>query len=475
MSETPGKLKLGALVALVVGSMIGGGIFSLPQNMAASADVGAVLIGWVITAIGMLTLAFVFQTLANRKPDLDGGVYAYAKAGFGDYMGFSSAWGYWISAWLGNVGYFVLLFSTLGYFFPIFGEGNTPAAVIGASVLLWAVHFLVLRGIKEAAFINLVTTVAKVVPLVLFVLIALFAFKLDIFTADIWGVKNPDLGSVMNQVRNMMLVTVWVFIGIEGASIFSSRAEKRSDVGKATVIGFITVLLFLMLVNVLSLGIMTQPELAKLQNPSMAAVLEHVVGHWGAVLISVGLIISLLGALLSWVLLCAEIMFAAAKDHTMPEFLRKENANHVPVNALWLTNAMVQLFLVITLFSASTYLSLIYLATSMILVPYLWSAAYALLLAVRGETYETALAERKKDLFIGAIALVYAIWLLYAGGTKYLLLSALLYAPGAILFAKAKRELGKPIFTNVEKLIFAAVVIGALVAAYGLYDGFLTL
>ncbi|MDW9402520.1 arginine-ornithine antiporter [Pseudomonas soli] len=475
MSDSPGKLKLGALVALVVGSMIGGGIFSLPQNMAASAGVGAVLIGWAITAVGMLTLAFVFQTLANRKPDLDGGVYAYAKAGFGDYMGFSSAWGYWISAWLGSVGYFVLLFSTLGYFFPVFGEGNTPAAVIGASVLLWAVHFLVLRGIKEAAFINLVTTVAKVVPLALFALICLFAFKLDVFTADIWAVGTPELGSVMNQVRNMMLVTVWVFIGIEGASIFSSRAEKRSDVGKATVIGFITVLLFLVLVNVLSLGVMTQPELAKLQNPSMAAVLEHVVGHWGAVLISVGLIISLLGAPLSWVLLCAEIMFAAAKDHTMPEFLRRENANHVPANALWLTNAMVQIFLVITLFSNSTYLSLIYLATSMILVPYLWSAAYAFLLAWRNETYEQALAERKKDLIIGGIALLYAIWLLYAGGVKYLLLSALLYAPGAILFAKAKREVGQPIFTSVEKLIFAAVVAGALLAAYGLYDGFLTL
>ncbi len=475
MSDSSGKLKLGALVALVVGSMIGGGIFSLPQNMAASAGVGAVLIGWAITAVGMLTLAFVFQTLANRKPDLDGGVYAYAKAGFGDYMGFSSAWGYWISAWLGNVGYFVLLFSTLGYFFPIFGEGNTPAAIIGASVLLWAVHFLVLRGIKEAAFINLVTTVAKVVPLLLFALICLFAFKLDIFTADIWAVGTPELGSVMNQVRNMMLVTVWVFIGIEGASIFSSRAEKRSDVGKATVIGFVTVLLFLVLVNVLSLGIMTQPELAKLQNPSMAAVLEHVVGHWGAVLISVGLIISLLGALLSWVLLCAEIMFAAAKDHTMPEFLRRENAKQVPANALWLTNAMVQIFLVITLFSNSTYLSLIYLATSMILVPYLWSAAYAFLLAWRSETYEQALAERKKDLIIGGIALLYAVWLLYAGGVKYLLLSALLYAPGAILFAKAKREVGQPVFTNVEKLIFAAVVIGALMAAFGLYDGFLTL
>jgi arginine:ornithine antiporter/lysine permease len=475
MSATPGKLKLGALVALVVGSMIGGGIFSLPQNMAASAGVGAILIGWAITAVGMLTLAFVFQTLANRKPDLDGGVYVYAKAGFGDYMGFSSAWGYWISAWLGNVGYFVLLFSTLGYFFPVFGEGNTVAAIIGSSVLLWAVHFLVLRGIREAAFINLVTTVAKIVPLLLFVLITLFAFKLDIFSADIWGSGNANLGSVMNQMRNMMLVTVWVFIGIEGASIFSARAEKRSDVGKATILGFVTVLLLLVLVNVLSLGIMTQPELAKLPNPSMAAVLEHVVGHWGAVLISIGLIVSLLGALLSWVLLCAEILFAAARDHTMPAFLRKENANHVPANALWLTNAMVQLFLIITLFSASTYLSLIYLATSMILVPYLWSAAYALLLAVRGETYENALGERRKDLIIAGISLTYAIWLLYAGGLKYLLLSALLYAPGAILFAKARFETGKPVFTAVEKLIFVAVVIGALIAAYSLYSGFLSL
>lgn len=475
MPDSTQKLRLGALVALVVGSMVGGGIFSLPQNMAASAGVGAVLIGWAITAVGMLTLAFVFQTLANRKPELDSGVYAYAKAGFGDYMGFSSAWGYWISAWLGNVSYFVLLFSTLGYFFPVFGEGNTVPAVIGASLVLWGVHFLVLRGIKEATFINTVTTIAKMVPLLLFIVIAAIAFKFEVFTADIWGLGNPDLGSVMNQVRNMMLVTVWVFIGIEGASVYSARAEKRSDVGKATVIGFVGVLLLLMLVNVLSLGIMNQAELAGLKNPSMAYVLEHVVGRWGAVFIAIGLVVSLAGALLSWTLLCAEILFAAARDHTMPEFLRKENANQVPANALWLTNGLIQLFLVITLFSSSTYLSLLYLATSMILVPYLWSAAYAVLLTVRGESYEQERGQRNKDLLIGSIALVYAIWLLYAGGIQYLLLSALLYAPGALLFAKAKRELGQPIFTGVEKIIFTAVLIGAAIAAYGLYDGTLSL
>jgi arginine:ornithine antiporter/lysine permease len=476
MTEQPNKLKLGALTALVVGSMIGGGIFSLPQNMAASAGAGAVLIGWAITGVGMLMLAFVFQTLANRKPELDSGVYAYAKAGFGDYMGFSSAWGYWISAFLGNVSYFVLLFSTLGYFFPdLFGEGNTPIAIVCASVLLWGVHFLVLRGIKEAAFINQITTVAKIVPLVVFIIVAIFAFKLDVFTADIWGKGSPDLGSVMNQVRGMMLVTVWVFIGIEGASVYSARAEKRSDVGKATVVGFAGTLLLLVLINVLSMGIMSQPELAGLKNPSMAGVLEHVVGRWGAIFISVGLLISLAGALLSWTLLCAEILFSAAKDHTMPAFIRKENANHVPANALWLTNGLIQIFLIITLFSSSTYLSLLYLATSMILVPYLWSAAYAALLAFRGETYTKGDGRRTKDLLIAAVACVYAVWLIYAAGVQYLLLSALLYAPGAILFAKAKREVGKPVFTSLEKIIFIGVLAGAGAAAYGLYAGLLTL
>lgn len=390
-------------------------------------------------------------------------------------MGFSSAWGYWISAWIGNVSYMVLLFSTLGLFFPAFGEGNTGLAIACASVLLWAIHFLVLRGIREAAFLNLITTIAKVVPLVLFIVLAALAFRFDIFVADFWGKGNLELGSVMNQVRGMMLVTVWVFIGIEGANIYSARAQDRRDIGKATVIGFYGVLLLLVLVNVLSMGIMSQPELAALKNPSMAGVLEHVVGRWGALLVSVGLIVSLLGGLLAWTLLCAEILFAGARDHTMPAFLRKENARQVPSNALWLSNGLIQLMLVITLFNDATYLKLLYLATSMILVPYFWSAAYAVLVSWRGESYENEPGERRKDLLIALVALLYAAWLLYAGGVQYLLLSALLYAPGALLFARARRECGQPVFTLLEKLIFAGVLIGALIAAYGLYDGFLTL
>ncbi|MFW2177280.1 MULTISPECIES: arginine-ornithine antiporter [unclassified Moraxella] len=469
------KLKLGALTALVVGSMIGGGIFSLPQNMASGAGAGATLIGWAITAVGMLMLAFVFQNLALHKPELDNGVYAYAKAGFGNYLGFSSAWGYWISAWIGNVSYLVLLFGTLGYFFPILGEGNTPIAIVCASILLWLVHLLVLRGIKEAAFINLVTTIAKIVPLLTFIVLVGLAFKADVFNTDFWGNADANLGSVTNQVKSMMLVTVWVFIGIEGASVYSARAEKRSDVGKATVMGFFGVLALLVLVNVLSLGVMSRPELAELKNPSMASVLQHVVGSWGAAFISIGLIISLTGALLSWVLLSGEILFSAAKDHTMPNFFGKENKNGVPANALWVSNGAIQLFLIITLFSSSSYLQLLYLATSMILMPYFFSTAYAVKLALTGDGYETDSRHKTRDLVIGVVAMVYSMWLLYAAGAKYLLLSALLYAPGAIVYYIARRENNKLVFTNIEKVYFALSVIGAIVAAIGLFNGSLEL
>src|SRR5690606_37719114 len=196
------KLRLGALTALVIGSMVGSGVFSLPQNMAAGAGPLAVMIGWGITAIGMLALVFIYQSLATRKPELDAGPYAYAKAGFGPFIGFNSAWGYWISAWVGNVSYAVIVFSALSYFYPAFGDGNTWQAVLGASVLLWLIHILVLAGVRQAAIVNLAVTVAKIAPIILFIGIVAVAFKVDVFSADFSGLGNAGLGSVMNQVKS---------------------------------------------------------------------------------------------------------------------------------------------------------------------------------------------------------------------------------------------------------------------------------
>jgi arginine:ornithine antiporter/lysine permease len=459
--QAPHKLGLRLLVALVVGSILGSGIFGLPQNMAAGAGAGAILIGWTVTGIGMLLLVRVYQTLSLRKPELDNGVYAYARELSGEYVGFNSAWGYWVSAWIGNVGYLVAAFGALGYFFPIFGTGNSPAAIAGASIVLWVIHLLVLRGIQGAAVLNAVVTLAKIVPLLLFILLVAMAFQIDTFRLDFWG--NAELGSVLDQVKSTMLVTVWVFIGIEGASVYSARARKREDVGRATVIGFLICLFLLMSVSLLSLGVLNQPTLAGLKNPSMAGVLEGAVGTWGAVLIYLGLIVSVGGGFLAWMLLAAESLFTPASDGVMPKWLGQPNAKGVPANALWLTNGMVQLFLILTLFSKASYLALISLSTAMILLPYLFSAVYGLSLAWRGG--DSKALRRRAEMLIAALATLYCVWLLYAAGFKYLLLSALLYAPGVLLYAWAKRQRQERVFSPWEWAILAALIVLAGIAA----------
>ncbi len=467
-------LGLAALTAIVVGSMIGSGIFALPSQMAGVAAPGPLLIGWVITGVGMLMLAFVFQTLASRKPDVDGGVYGYARAGFGNYIGFTSAFGYWMSAWVGNVAYLVLLFSTLGYFFPSFEGGATVPAIIGASIVLWIVHAMILRGVQTAALVNVVVTVAKVVPIVVFIAIAAVGFKAGLFTADFWGkavqIDGAPLGDTMTQVKSMMLVTVWVFIGIEGAAVYSQRAAKRKDVGRATVLGFAGVLALLLLVNLLAYGLMAQADLAGVADPSMAGVLEHEVGSWGAAFISIGLIISLLGALIAWVLLCVEILRLPALENVMPKALAKENAHGAPATALWLTNLCVQALLLWTLANSSTYTNLVFLATSLILLPYLWSAAYQVLLAVRGETYESG-GGRARDLIIGVVALCYAVWLVYAGGLQYLLIAAVFYLVGTAAYIWARKESRLPTFTKGEFAVFGVVAVTSVVAIAMLATG----
>ncbi|QIB33640.1 basic amino acid/polyamine antiporter [Ancylobacter pratisalsi] len=474
-APTQQKFALPTLTAMVVGSMVGAGIFSLPQTFGRVTGGLGAIIAWCIAGGGMLMLAFVFQTLARRKPALDAGVYAYAKAGFGDYLGFLSALGYWTVCCLGNVSYWVLIKSTLGALFPVFGDGNTVTAVALSSMGVWLVHFMILRGVKQAATLNTIVTVAKIIPILVFLGVVALAFKADLFAANFDGGPLLAAEGLFTQVRGTMLVTVFVFVGIEGASVYSRFAKKRSDVGLATLLGFLGVLCLLVLVTLLSYGIMARAELAGLRNPSMAGVLQAVVGPWGAVFVSVGLIVSVLGAYLSWSLLAAEVLFSAARTETMPVFLAAENRNKVPFAALWLTNLLIQIFLIMTLFAEQAFLLALKLTSSMILLPYLLTAAYALKLAVTGESYgpqpDGQAKGRAGDLARAALATLYTAGLVYAGGLTFLLLSLVIYAPGTALFFLAQRERGQRVFTPVEGFIFAVAAAGAVLAVYGLATG----
>jgi arginine:ornithine antiporter/lysine permease len=461
LEKTSDKLSLPRLAALVVGSIVGGGVFNLPSDMSRHAGSGAIVIGWIITGIGMLMLALVYQGLALRKPALNAGPYAYAKDGFGEFMGFNSAWGYWISAFLGNVAYAVAIFSALSRFFPFFGEGNNLASIIGASICLWVVHVLVLSGVRQAAFFNIVTTISKLVPIFLFLIIALFAFHWDKFRFDFWGqgdTGTDGLGSVAEQVKSTMLVTLWVFIGIEGASVYSARAAKRADIGRATILGFASTLAIYVLVSLLARGLMSQAQLASLKVPSMAGVLESVVGGWGGALIDLGLIVSLGGAFLAWTLLCAEIPYICGKEGTFPKWFAGENARGAPANSLWVTNSLIQLFLILSLFSRSAYHLFFSIASVAILPPYVFTGACALKLALIGETYAAGDKSRNRDMLIGGVAMVYGLWLVYAAGVNYLLMCMVLFVPGILVYAWARFERKTRAFTPIEIVIALAII-----------------
>lgn len=469
------KLTLVTLTMMVVGSMVGAGVFSLPRRFAQETGVAGALIAWAIAGTGMLMLAFVFQALAVRRPDLDAGVYAYAKAGFGEYLGFFSAFGYWASACVGNVTYWVLIMSTIGAIWPSLGDGDTFLASLLSSVGLWAFFLLIRRGVKEAAAINRIVTVAKVVPILVFVILALFLFKPSVFADNFAGADYA--GSLFNQVRGTMLATVFVFLGVEGASVYSRHAKRREDVGRATILGFLSVFAIFASVTIVSYGIMPMAEIAELRQPSMAGVLEEAVGTWGKVFVSVGLIVSVLGAYLAWTLMAAEVLFVAAKDKDMPRFLGRATSADVPVPALLMTTALSQLVLVVTMFSDDAFNFALDLTSSLSLIPFLLATGFAVKIALGAGRKDVDVAGQstRKELVIAVIATLYMAFLLYAAGLKFVLVSFIIYAPATLLFIKARREQNRRLFSSREAVICAVSVAGAVVGVIALAAGWIHL
>lgn len=464
-NQTKRDLSFTKLTALIIGSTIGGGIFTTAGDMAsAGAHTGSVLIGWLICGVGMIGLMMSFFGLNKVKPELTNGIYSYAKEGFGEYIGFNSAWGYWISALLCNVSYTTLLFGALGYFFPIFGEGNNLIAIVCASVLIWLVNALVLSGVKEAAALNIITTIGKLVPVFVFIIGIIFvgAFKPSVFMENFWG--NGDM-SVLEQVKATTSSTVWSFIGVEGAVVLSARAKKSSDVGKASMTGFLGIFVIYLMVAILSMGLMPTEQMAELGNPQMAELLQVAIGPVGAIIVNVGLIISLAGALLGWTILAADCPYSAAQQGVFMEKFAKSNKNGSPAFSLLLTNGIVQLFIIILYFNDSTYQVFYGMSVSMIMVPYLLSALYYEQVTRRKEGLENlSSGAYMRERIFAIVGSIYGLWMLYSGGLQNLLITTILYAPGLIVFALGKKEKGKPLFDNKFEVGLAVVlvVLGAM-------------
>ena len=434
------KLGLTGLATLVFGMMVGSGIFNIPQNMAAGAGLGAVLIGWAITALGMLTLVSTFRILSIRHPELNEGIFLYAEKGFSPFVGFNVAWGYWLCACFANVAFVVMLNDTIGAFFPTLLKHGWQTIVF-STILIWTVYFIMRGGIHTTALINAIASVIKL-AIIFFIIILLFVnVKYETLVSDIWCL-DCGVGGIAPQVKSTMLVTLWCFIGIEGAVVMSGRAKCQSDVGKAGVLGFFSAWILYVLVSVFCFGIMSRAELAGLEDPSAAYALRAICGEWAYWLVIVAVLISITGGLFAWMLVTAEQPYSAARHGIFPRWLMNHDSSDSLSRSLLASSIIMQAFLMLVIFAKDMYLYALNITGMMILPAYLFSGLF--LVKISRQDYKNHLIGHnpKKHFvyafFIGVVCTVFCFWMLYAAGITLLLQSIGFYLLGLPLYRRKR-------------------------------------
>lgn len=460
MEEKKKGIGLIGLIGMVISSCIGSGVFAITGQLAGVASPGAVLVAWLIVGVGFLALAFSLNNLTEKRSDLHG-IFSYADAGWGPLAGFISGWGYWLSAWLGNVAFATMMMSTIGYFYPAFLPGNTIPCIIIASIVMWALTYLVIRGVESAAFLNAIVMVCKVAAIAVTLIFGIFLFNAGIFTADFWGnvydnavaagQYGPDaapLGGVGTQIFNCMIIMMWCFVGIEGASVVSSRAARKTDVGKATLIGFICLMLIYVGASVLPYGYMSSTEVAALDYPALVYVFSSMAPGWGGPFISIAIIISILGSWLSFTILPAETTSEMADYKLLPASWGKLNSHNAPSMSLLIVGACTQAFLIVLLFSADAYDFAFSMCTVAIVITWAFAAAYQAKWGVQNKNGVQAA--------IGFVAVAFQVIGVLFNGWSFLLLTCVGYIPGFFIYVKARKDYGNAI-TMGEKVCMGVI------------------
>lgn len=435
-NATTPDVRLGyvGLSALVFAMMVGAGIFNIPQNMAVSAGPTATVIAWAVTAAGMLTLVMTFRILSQRQPELNAGMYLYARQGFGMFTGFLSAWGYWLCTAFSNVAYAVMLNDTVGAVFPSLLRHGWPTVVFG-SALIWIIFFVVSAGMRTAKVLNTALSAVKFGSIALIVILLGAHFSFDTFreslaaSADASGVgTQPGLGA---QVKDTMMVTLWCFIGIEGAVMMSARARRSRDVGRAGTTGFFTAWILYVLVSVLCFGVMTRARLAGLDDPSVAYVLRECCGPWAYWLVIVSVVLSLGGGWVAWSLVCAEVPYMASRSGLLPREFRRLNRHGIPTAGLLASSVIMQLFLLVVVWAEHVYLTALNITGLMILPSYLLSGLYL---------WKTSRGRHRAGVLTGAACTLFCAWMIYAGGIGLFFETSIFYVLGLGVWFRTLRQ-----------------------------------
>lgn len=339
-----------------------------------------------------------------------------------------------------------------------------PSLIISI-IMIWGIIFIIAKSMKIANQLNEITTITKLIPVLLAIILLIICFKSNIFFKDIFAehlINNTGsaLGSISDQVRNGFLNTIWVFVGIESAVVISERAKNPKDVGKATIIGYVFTLICYVLVSLLSYGALKQDVLVNLQNPALGGVLQRTYGTWAAVIINLGVLVSVLGAWIAWNIINAEVPMSVARDKVFPKILAKKSKSGAAINALILNAIIMQIVFIFAMFANNAFTLVTNIATAMVLLPYLLSALFLMKLAKKdGEV---------KNFIYGLIALIFALFALSTSGITGLAQIMILYALGLIFLIIRSVENKEKMFSAKWEAILCAIItiLGALSLVY---------
>lgn len=442
--ETDGGLGLPAAVSLVMGTVIGTGIFTLPAALAQFGMAG--LVGFLIATMGAVAVAMVFGALARLFP-APGGPYAYAREGFGDLAGFWNAFAYWCSAWPGNAG---VAISWVFYVQALLGldPANRLQSILIALVGLWLPVLVNLRGARSLGQFQLVTTVLKFLPLAFLATVGLFfAFRLGN-----WPAWNPAGGNTLFAVSSAITVATFAYIGIEAAAIGAGRVRNpQRNVPRATVYGTTATALLYILVTVAVFGIVPNEVLRESGAPFTDAFNAIFGGTWSGKLVALFAVISGLGALNGWTMVCGEVPYAAARDKLFPKAFARTNRHGMPVFSIVTSAVLASLTVVLALGlrgGLDAFTEIVMFAGVTVGIPYFFSVLVQLYyLYTKGRGLNPATFPR--EVMVAVAALVFTFWMIAGSGQFAVYLSMLIFLLGFVMMTFLHIQTGR--FGNGQK------------------------
>ena len=395
--------------SLVIGNMIGAGVFLMPAALAAYGGIS--IVGWVASSLGTFVLALVFSKLSKLFLDKAGGPYAYTSVGFGEFAAFLVAWGYWISTWIGMAVLAIAFVSALSILFPILGNNPLVSVLTGLSAI-WLLTWINSRGVRQSGRIQVVTTLLKLTPIVMIIVGGFFFFNIDNFIP--FNVSNS---SNFEAIAITSTMTLYAFLGFESATIPSDNVkDPGKTIPRATILGTLITTMVYILGTAAVMGMVPLQQL-EISPAPFADAMGVMTGELGRGLVAGGAAIAAFGALNGWTLIVGQLPKAIAKDKLFPGIFKKENKKGVPVYGMLIGSALASAVMLMNYTEGlvEQFRFLILLGTMIAVVPYLFTAA----------AYVSILLEKKLPsqpwlgiYGMGSLAFSYSLWTIFGAGEK---------------------------------------------------------